>query len=180
MKLSHCAVIGMVAVAGIAIAAEDSLSVGARVPPFNVRDITGPNKGKTLCYRCQYGARPVVTIFTRDVNAEVVSLVKEIDSQVAANSDKKMASFVVVLTNDADQTEAKLADLAKKEGISKVPLTLIEGDAGPKGYGISKDADTTVMMWVEGQVKVNQSFAKGKFDSKAVEALAAETKKILN
>jgi hypothetical protein len=35
------------------------------------------------------------------------------------------------------------------------------------------------MMWVEGEVKVNQSFAKGKLDKKAVDSLVAETKKIL-
>jgi hypothetical protein len=35
-------------------AAEDiksGLAVGERVNPFDVEDITGPNKGKTLCYR---------------------------------------------------------------------------------------------------------------------------------
>lgn len=35
---------------------ESGLKVGASVPAFNVRDITGPAKGETLCYRCRYGA----------------------------------------------------------------------------------------------------------------------------
>jgi hypothetical protein len=30
---------------------ESGLKPGAFVTPFNVDDITGPNKGKTLCYR---------------------------------------------------------------------------------------------------------------------------------
>lgn len=30
---------------------KSGLEVGAAAGPFNVRDITGPNKGKTLCYR---------------------------------------------------------------------------------------------------------------------------------
>jgi hypothetical protein len=43
-------------VAGIATAAESpglksGLDVGDFATPFNVKDITGPNKGKTLCYR---------------------------------------------------------------------------------------------------------------------------------
>jgi hypothetical protein len=40
--------------AGVAVAAEaleSGLQVGDRTSPFNVRDITGPNAGKTLCYR---------------------------------------------------------------------------------------------------------------------------------
>jgi len=40
--------------AGAVVAAEElksGLQVGDRTSPFNVRDITGPNAGKTLCYR---------------------------------------------------------------------------------------------------------------------------------
>lgn len=180
MKKPHLALMGLLALVGVAIAAEDSLSLGDRVPAFNVRDITGPNKGKTLCYRCQYGDRPVVTIFTREVNDQVISLVKKVDTQVGDNKDKKMASFLVVLTDNADETEAKLAEIAKKEGIKNIPLTLMEGDAGPKGYGIQKDAETTVMMWVDSELKVNEAYGKGKFDKKAVDTVAGETKKILD
>jgi hypothetical protein len=32
-------------------AVESGLKVGDFVSPFDVDDITGPNKGKTLCYR---------------------------------------------------------------------------------------------------------------------------------
>jgi hypothetical protein len=42
------------AVAGAAVAADaikSGLEVGDAATPFNVRDITGPNAGKTLCYR---------------------------------------------------------------------------------------------------------------------------------
>ena len=42
-----------VAVAGVVVAAElqSGLKVGDACGPFNVKDITGPNKGKSLCYR---------------------------------------------------------------------------------------------------------------------------------
>ena len=42
------------AVAGAALATDpikSGLQVGDAATPFNVRDITGPNAGKTLCYR---------------------------------------------------------------------------------------------------------------------------------
>ncbi len=143
---------------GVAVAA-DGLAIGEHVGAFNVRDITGPNKGKTLCYRCKFGDQTVVTVFTRDVNDSVVSLVKKIDKQVADNKDKKMASFIVVLTNDPDKTEAKLAEVAKKDGIT-VPLTIMERGRGSKGYGVQKNHETTVMMWVDGTLKVNDGFEK--------------------
>jgi len=180
-KFSGIAAACLLAVAGVALAAEleSGLPVGESVPAFNVRDITGPNKDKTLCYRCQYGARPVVTVFTRELSDSVKDLVKKIDAQVGANKDKKMAAFVVVLTEDPDAVEPKLVALAKDSKITNTPLTIIEGAGGPPEYKLSKDAEVTVMMWVESEVKVNQSFAKGKLDKKAVEKLVGETKKIL-
>ena len=43
----------LIATVGVVVAAdalESGLQVGERTSPYNVRDITGPNKGKTLCY----------------------------------------------------------------------------------------------------------------------------------
>lgn len=39
--------------AGAVVAADlkSGLQVGEDATPFNVKDITGPNKGKSLCYR---------------------------------------------------------------------------------------------------------------------------------
>ena len=169
---------------GAAFAADEvksGLPVGdGPVPAFNVRDITGPKKGTTLCYRCQYGSRPVVTVFTRELNDTVKDLVTKIDEKVGANKDKKMAAFVVVLTEDPDAVEPKLVALAKDAKITSTPLTIVEGAAGPPEYKLSKDAEVTVMMWVESEVKVNHAFAKGKLDKKAVDSLIAETKKILD
>lgn len=179
-KLSGFAAVCVLVVSGIAFADDvtSGLPVGEKVPAFNVRDITGPSVGKTLCYRCQYGARPVVTIFTRGMNENVTELVKKIDGKVGENSDKKMAAFVVFLTDDSDAVEPKIEALAKDNKIKNTPLTLIEG-SGPANYKLAKDAEVTVMMWVNSEVKVNQAFAKGGLDKKAVDSLVAETKKIL-
>lgn len=42
-----------VAACSVAVAAElqSGLQVGDHAGAFNVRDVTGPNKGKSLCYR---------------------------------------------------------------------------------------------------------------------------------
>jgi len=44
----------VVATAGVVLAAEEfksGLQVGESTSPFFIRDITGPAKGQTLCYR---------------------------------------------------------------------------------------------------------------------------------
>ena len=155
------------------------LKEGARVGAFNVKDCTGPSKGKSLCYRCKYGNRPVVAIFTRNLDESVTGLIKNIDGQVVKNGDKQMKAFVVLLTDDPDAAEGKLQKVAKKAGIKNVPLTIFDGVTGPPSYKISKKADVTVLMWNKSKVKVNKGFAKGKFDKAAAKTLAGDTKKIL-
>ena len=165
--------------AAIAAELKSGLEVGEAPGAFYVQDVTGPSAGKDpLCYRCQYNKRPVVAIFTRKVDDKVASLVKQIDSKVAKNGDKKMAAFVVVLSDDPAANEAKLKELAKKEGI-KIPLTTFENAAGPEDYKISKDAEVTVLEWVESKVKVNHSFAAGKLDDEGIKAVVSDTAKIL-
>lgn len=170
------------AVCGIALAAENvqsGLEPGAAPPAFNVLDVTGPAKGESLCYRCRYGGRPVVSIFTREVNEDVAELTKRIDDLVAKNSDQKMAGFVVLLTDDPDQAEPKLEATAKSKSIKQVPLTVYEGATGPKGYKISDDAAVTVMMWVDSKVKVNHAFTTAKLDKKSIDQIVSDTQKIL-
>jgi hypothetical protein len=44
-------VVGTITVADDAPNLKSGLQVGEKADPFQVHDVTGPNKGKTLCYR---------------------------------------------------------------------------------------------------------------------------------
>jgi hypothetical protein len=121
----------------------------------------------------------VVNVFAREITDDLTSLVKQIDKKVGANTDKKMAGFVVLLTDDPDAVEPRLKELAEKEKIEKTPLTVYDGVAGPADYKIAEKADVTVMMWVGGQVKVNRVFEKGKLDKAAIEKIMKDTAAIL-
>jgi hypothetical protein len=171
----------MLATAGLVIAADlkSGLEKGDSPEAFNVRDITGPNKGKTLCYRCQYGPKPVATIFTRELSEEVAALVKQLDETVGANKDKNMCAFVVLLTDDADAGAKQLEKLAADKKIANVPLTVYDGTAGPESYKISKDAGVTVLMWNKMRVQANHAFAPGKLTAEDVKKVAGDTSKIL-
>ncbi len=59
-------------------------------------------------------------------------LVTKIDEKVGANKDKKMAAFVVVLTEDPDAVEPKIEALAKDAKITSTPLTIVEGVAADR------------------------------------------------
>ncbi|WP_206294521.1 hypothetical protein [Humisphaera borealis] len=186
MKRFIVPMFAMIAMAGFAFAAEKTAEVKSGLPlgtpttAFNVKDITGPSAGKSLCYRCQYGAKPVACIFTREITEEVATLIKEIDTKVGENGDKKMCAFVVLLTDNADEGAKKLLAVAKDKGIKNVPLTVFDGVAGPEKYQISKDAAVTVMMWNKSRIAVNQAYAAAKLPEGEVKKLAGETAKILN
>jgi hypothetical protein len=182
--LLACAALAFVSF-GLALAAEkvqSGLEKGAKVPAFYVKDVTGPAKdGDELCYRCRYNNQPVVTIFAKEMTDEVAALTKELDGVVAKNRDQKMAGFVVLLSDSPEKTAPTLTKTAEKMKIEQLPLTISsDGATGPKGYKLNSKADVTVMMWVEGTVKVSEAFNKGDLTKEAISKVVAETKQILD
>ena len=122
----------------------------------------------------------MVTIFARKITDNLTSLVKKIDGVVGENKKNRMAAFVVLLSDEPDSAEKKLKRLAKKQGIKNTPLTIFEGVSGPKNYKVAKDAEVTVLMWINKEVKVNHAFAKGGLDEEAIKKIVEDTSKILN
>ena len=56
---------------------------------------------------------------------------------------------------------------------------MFDGVAGPENYKISKDAETTVLLWNGLTVKANHAFAKGKFKKESTVAVLKDLDKIL-
>ncbi len=174
----------MVLTAGISIGEElrSGLQVGERPSPFNVRDCTGPAAGKTLCYYCRYGSRPVVSIFTWQLNDELVKLVKEIDNTVSKNREQRMAAFVVYLADDVFAAEKQLKRIAEEQGLRRTPLTIFRDTQSVlrENYAIDPDAAVTVMMWDGGKVEVNRVFGEASFEPSTIESLIQDSSKILD
>ncbi len=170
--------------ASVTVAAEADLKSGLQVGDFPgafyVTDVTGPSAGESLCYRCQYGARPVVSIFARSMDDNVKQLVKQIDTLVGEKTDDRLAAFVVVLSDEPKEQESALKTTATEAEITHTPLTTYKRAEGPRKYRIHEDADITVVMWVDNDVKVNHAFAKGKLTKEAIAKVVSDTSMILN
>ena len=117
----------------------------------------------------------MVCIFARQTSEPLTSLVKKIDEQIEQNPELK--SFVVVLTDDADQTAGELEAMAKEGGIEHVPLTVVESPSGPPAYKIAEDADVTVMMWNGGRIRSSQGY-KGQLTDRDIDAIVADAAKL--
>ena len=120
-----------------------------------------------------------MSIFARELTDDLASLAKQIDEKVAENKGKKMAGFVVVLTEDPDAAAPKLEEIAKAKDIENVPLTIFDGEAGPPSYKIAQDADVTVLMWKGLEVKANHAFKKGELNEAKIKEIVSDTSKIL-
>jgi hypothetical protein len=105
-------------------------------------------------------------------------LVKKIDQATGQNKDCRMGSFVVVLSDD-EGLEKKLKDLAEKEKLKNVVLTLESNKSGPPSWKIAKDADVTVVLYTGRKVKANYAFKKGEMKSDDVEKIVGDVKKIV-
>jgi hypothetical protein len=173
MKLSHVFALALVLVLGASVALADSgVKSGPQkgedlAGPFQPLNVTGTQAGKKACLYCSNGSNPVAMIFAREASPELAKLCKEIESCCEKNKDAKMGSFVVVCS-DEDGLETKLKKMAKDNDLKKVVLS-IDNPAGPEGYKVSKEADITVVLYVDRNVKANFTFKKGELKDKNIE-----------
>lgn len=158
MKMSVLAVAAASLLAVSAMAAKPAtsgLKPGESVGAFDVVDVSGPSKGKQLCYRCQYGNSPVVAAFINGDPAESAGLVSGLQKVVDAHKDAKLRSFVVYM--GGQENKAAIEKLAAAKKIT-IPLTFLPGGtqaADIANYKISPDAKNTVLLWNRGEVQGN-------------------------
>src|SRR4051794_19538687 len=108
-------------------------------------------------------------IFAREITSGLTSLVKKIDEATAKNSDARMGSFIVFLSDNED-LEKQLKDLARKEKLENIVLT-IDNPSGPRGYEVSKDAAVTVVFYNKRKVEANHAFRTANLADKDIEAV---------
>jgi len=151
---------------------------GEELPgPFEPFHVTGENAGQKACVYCQFGGSPVAMVFARQITPELMNLIKQLDTATAKNKGAEMASCIVFCSDDK-ALKGKLEEAAKKNELKDVVLT-IEKAVGPDEYKIEKDADVTVILYIDKMVKANHTFRKSELDEKAIGKIMADLPKIL-
>jgi hypothetical protein len=168
--------------AGVAVAEKAAITSGPQVGedlagPFHPLNVNGSAAGKKNCLYCSNGSNPVAMVFAREASPELTKLIKKLDSCVGKHADAKMGSFVVFCSNE-EGLETKLKDIVKENEIKKVVLS-IDNPAGPEGYKVSKDADVTVVLYKNRNVKANYAFKKGELKDKDIDKIVKDLSKIL-
>ena len=151
--------------------------VGDSVGAFTVTKVAGnPDDGfpvgRSGCYRCKTGSKPVVMVFARSADEQFAKLLKEIDEEVGEHADDKMMCFVNMIGADADSLKKATEAFASKHGFTRIAFVVPEDTKdGPPKFKIAPDADLTVVCYREGKVKANHALAKGGLDAGKIDAI---------
>lgn len=146
--------------------------------PFHPLNVTGKAAGKKNCLYCSNGSNPVAMVFARELTPEVGKLIKKLDTCTGKHSECEMGSFVVFLGEDSEGLQKKLESFAKKEDLKNIVLS-IDNPAGPDGYNVAKEANVTVVLYVNRTAKANFAFKKGDLTDKDISAIVKDVAKIV-
>jgi len=168
-------VFGMAAVASAEMTSGPQ--VGDKVGAFTVTKVAGnPDDGfpagRSGCYRCKTGSKPVVMVFARSADEKLAKLLKKIEEEVEEHQAEKLTSFVNMIGADPESLKKATEDFATKHGITRIAFVVPEdAQDGPADFNIAKDADVTVVCYKEGTVKANHAFPKGGLSDDKIDAV---------
>lgn len=188
-KLLCCAVaVALFSTLGTARAEDlkSGLQPGDTIGAFDVEKCAGNDKdgvevGKVLCYRCRLGNRPTIAVFAHSADSKLAALMKELDAVVAKNEDKKAASFVTLLGDNADKAKQAAKALVAKAKTENIAVVVpLEHANGPEHLKLNPKADVTVLIYSKGKIEANHALAAGKLNAEAIKKIVADTSKILD
>jgi hypothetical protein len=149
-------------------------SESKEVHSFYVRAVTGPLSGKSVCYVCRHGDRPVVMVFFREFGPEVTSLLKELDGCVNRHRADGLRCFAVMITGTPQREAPRLQTLAFDEKL-ELPLTISgESIASPTALNIDDRSSITVILYQDRQIVKRCSIPTGEGDSEHRQRLMEE------
>jgi len=170
-------------IAGAADTATECLKQGDPIGAFYVTKVAGAETdgveaGEELCYRCKWGQRPMVMVFTRKGGSKVNELVGKLDKAVTDHKDAELRGLVTVLGDDASTLKDQATKIATESGAKNVAVVVAaESESGPESYHISPTSDVTIIFANESQVVASHSFSA---DSVDIAAVMKEVEQMLN
>lgn len=152
--------------------------VGDEVASFYVRAVTGPLAGKSVCYVCRHGDRPVVMVLVRNLGTDVAALLKELDGCVNRHRADGLRCFAVLVTGTPQREAPRLQTLSFDEKL-ELPLTLAgEALADATALNIESDAAITAILYEDRRVVSRFSFRTGTCDAVARLSVVSAAEKL--
>lgn len=127
-------------------------AVGEMTPSFPVLNVTGPHKGKLVCYVCESKGAPVVFAFFPQTGDEMASLVKKLN-ELARNQDLRVVAVIMA----GQESQPWLEKFAEENGIT-IPLTVLRNgkdDIAVKLYKLNATVSNTILVSAKHKVTAN-------------------------
>src|SRR5438132_9982464 len=153
--------------------------------PFHYLNMNGPHASNPHCLVCEFGLRPTVLVFIRDIPADkspLSDLVRKLDETVGRYKNAELRAGVIVLNDDFAKEDARKEFLRKLDSRVKDlkhVVVAVDGAAGPDKYNINKEADVTVLLYNKHKIVSCFVFAKEKLTEKDVTVIMAAVKKMV-
>jgi len=144
---------------------------------FEPLNVTGEFAGQPHCLVCENGTSPVAMVFAREPSDALFKLAAALDAATVKNRAHAMGSFVVFLS-DAEGLDQRLAAAAGQRGLKQIVLS-IDPPAGPEGFQVAREADVTIVLYRDFEVRANHAFRKGELNDQAIAKIVADVAKIL-
>ena len=130
------------------------LAVGEMTPSFPVLAVTGPHKGKEVCYVCEFfGSAPAIFAFFRQAGDDMASVVKELDELAGRNKDIRVVAIII----EGQDSRPWLEKFAQENRIT-IPLAVLRkgrDDIAMKVYKLNANMNNTILMSVKRRVAAN-------------------------
>jgi hypothetical protein len=158
--------------------ASSGSDVGAEVPSFYVREVTGSKPNQAICLVCRYGTRPAVLICVRGYDDRVRELLIKLDRAVDAHRGEGLRGFAIFLDAEPRDLQPRLFTLARRESLS-MPLTFPVETAGPRTLDLPKSAQVTLLMYRKKKIEQRFEIQPDGLSDKQIERLVAATEEFV-
>ncbi len=147
------------------------LKPGQRPGPYSAVVSVGPKRGQSHCFICETEDRPAVIVFARGLSEPLARLVRGLDRAVTEHKARDLRAWVTFLSDDQVALDPRVVDWARTQAIRNVPLAVFEDAGGPPGYRLHRDADVTVLLFVQQKVVRNFAFRTANLTDQQIESI---------
>jgi hypothetical protein len=171
------AAIAVFAVVPFAFAAEpctSGLTPGQKPGPYSSIVSIGPQRGEPFCFICDTAEHPAAIVFARTLSDPLGKLTAGLDKAIGDQKAADLRAWVTILGDDQTALDPKVVEWGKRFALRSVPVGVFESLDGPPSYRLSRDADVTVMLFVNRKVVANFAFRAGELnDDRVADVLKA-------
>ncbi len=144
------------------------LAPGQKPGPYSSIVSVGAERGESHCYICDTAERPAAIVFARTLTDPLGKLTAGLDKAVGDHKAADLRAWVTFLSDDQTALDPKLVEWGRKYALRDVPVGVFENLDGPPSYRLSRDADVTVLLFVNRKVVANFAFRPGELTEERV------------